>query len=98
MLNPTDYGRCDACYTVRHVANLSNSASDFMTCALPIRCDDPSPVAQCEGCDEIHLTADLINGGEYEPNEYRCHDCHLSHLEALHEARLQELAYWRATR
>jgi hypothetical protein len=98
MLNPTEFSRCDACDTLRRNDELANNQSDFMTCALPVRCDGPSPVAQCEGCEGVDLIANLIGGGEYEPNGYRCYDCHRSHLEALHEARLEELAYWRATR
>lgn len=98
MLNSNNFGRCDACDTLRHKDELANNQSDLMTCALPVWCDDATSVAQCEGCEGVDLIANLINGGEDEPDTYRCYDCHLSHLEALHEARLEELAYWRATR
>lgn len=86
---------CDNCSKFRESAEMvydENSGGTFCEQGL---CDTPSKYEACEGCDEIDLAENLINGGEYEPEAYRCHDCEISHLEALHEARLQELDYRR---
>ena len=94
-MNTENIFSCDACDKFRTSEQLSNSQSDFWTCAYPVICDSPSPYEACAGCDEIDLAENLINGGEYEPETYRCHDCQISHLEALRDARLEEQEYRR---
>jgi hypothetical protein len=94
-MNTAKIYACEACYKFRDEADVFHDTEGRGTFCESGLCDTPSPYEACEGCDEIDLAENLINGGEYEPDTYRCHDCEISHLEALREARLQELDYRR---